>query len=472
VNKSQHLKTKTMSKTTENKITLTKNQIEAIENVKRFVQSDNDLFILKGAAGTGKTTVVKNIIENIKNSVTGIILLAPTNRAAKVLSNKTEIHSATVHSKIYKIEEIKNGDGIVITTKLIPRINGIFLEDVEEIEDLKTQNNLYIIDESSMLSGTANKGKMLISDNSILQDLYNHVKLYTPNNKILFVGDSYQLPPIGHNGVTPALQVEYLKENFSKKVIEFELTTILRQQNDSPILNLANEIKQRIDQNQTTYNLKIKDTFHNYQSFIQNFTENYSTDTPSKTIALGWSRKNVLQMNLDIREKLFNNKPNVFEIGDMLYVNSRWKTNTCEINKGEIGKVVEVIKDNGIHGNMLFHTLKIEFTDMDNTPVIIESKVLSDFAYTDIDLIPKEMFIKLAIERSKVNKLFKKTHNTIDDEYTNALQVKFAYALTVHKSQGGEWENVFIHANTNWRDLRWNYTAITRATKNIYSYVK
>jgi len=453
----------------DNTIILTKNQKEAVNKVKQFVQSDNDIFILNGAAGTGKTTVVKNIIDNIKDNVDGVVLLAPTNRAAKVLSNKTGILASTVHSEIYKIEEIKNNDGVVITNKLIPRINDISIEDVE---DLESQIYLFIIDESSMLSGNPNKGNILISDNSILQDLYNHVKLHTPNNKILFVGDSYQLPPIGYNGVAPALQINYLKENFSQKIIEFKLTTILRQQNESPILILANDIKKRIDQNQTTYNLNIPGRFNNYQTFIKKYTKSFNPNQPSKTIALGWSRKNVLQMNLDIRKELFNNNPKVFEIGDMIYLNSRWKTETSEINKGEIGKVIEVVKEDGLKGGMLFHTLKIEFKDIDNNPYIIESKVLSDYAYNETEFIPKELFIKLAIERSKENKIFKKSKNPQDDQFINAMQLKFAYALTVHKSQGGEWENIFIHANTNWKDLRWNYTAITRASQNIYSYVK
>ena len=454
------------------KIKLTNNQKEAINKVKDFVVSQNDIFILTGAAGTGKTTVVKDIIKEVNKYVTEIILLAPTNRAAKILSQKTNIFTETIHAAIYNLEDIKNKDGEIINTRLIPK----YLEmdfDKKKTKKLKTQSVLYIIDESSMLSASPNKDGALISDRSLLEDLYSHVKFYNPNNKIIFVGDSYQLPPIGYSGIAPALQKIFLEENFSKKIEEYKLTDILRQDKESPILTLAKSIKEKIDQNQTTYNLIIPNRFKNYNSFIRFFCENYNFKKPGNSIALGWSRKNVLEMNLNIRENLFNKKPNVFEIGDIVYVNTTWQKFPHKISKGEIGIIVGLKDYKGtVEAGILFHEATIEFTGSNGKKHQIQSKVFSDYTYSDIDMLPKEMFVKLAIERSNKNEKFKETKNPKDDQYMNAIQVKFAYALTVHKAQGGEWENVFLHANTNWRDLRWNYTAVTRASKNIYSYLK
>ena len=453
-------------------IKLTKNQLEAISAAKQFVRSDNDIFILTGAAGTGKTTVVKNIIDHVSSLISNIILLAPTNRAAKVLSKKTGMITETIHSEIYELEEIKNKDGNVISLKFIPKINKRTLSE-DDTAELKKQNNLFIIDESSMISASPNKDGALISDNSLLQDLYNHVKIGTPKNKIIFVGDSYQLPPIGYNGVAPALQKVYLEQNFTKKITEFKLTNIFRQEKNSPILDVAQDIKNRIDSNQKTYNLSIPDRDGKYDSFIKNFSKVYDFKDSTKTIALGWSRKNVLQLNLDIRKNLFKGQPKVFEIGDRLYLNTTWEKFPIKIPKGEIGKVIEIKEYEGtIKGGLLFHDLTIEFTNIKEEKIQIQTKIFSDYTYADIDIIQKEMFIKLAMERSKENKKFKKYKDPKDDPYMNAMQVKFAYALTVHKAQGGEWENVFLHANTNWRDLRWNYTAVTRASKNIYSYLK
>jgi exodeoxyribonuclease-5 len=323
-----------------------------------------------------------------------------------------------------------------------------------------------------MLSAKAAKNGALVSENSLLKDLYNHIKSYSPNNKIVFVGDSYQLSPIGYNDVAPALRKKFLEEHFTNKIMIFRLTEILRQDKESQILTIAQIIKEKIDNGLSTFNLSLPNRFENYSSFINNFSKKYDSYNLTKSIALGWSRKNVLKMNLDFRNHYYSGTPSVFEVGDILYLNSRWISGFHEINKGEIGKVLEIINEDGIKGGMLYHTLKIEFLDGNNVPFTISTKVLSDYAYSETEFIPKEMFIKLAIERSKENKLFKKTGDAKDDEYVNAMQFKFAYALTVHKAQGGEWDHVFLHANTNWSDLRWNYTAVTRAAKEIYSYNK
>lgn len=447
---------------------LTENQKEALSHIQEFINSNNDIFILTGAAGTGKTTVIKNIIESVHENVSDIVLLAPTNRAVKVLSKKTEIQANTVHSEIYSIKEIKNSDGIVLYNLLVPKILSIDLNNVDK--DANEGNILFIVDESSMLSATPSKDGALVSKNSLLEDFCKHVKYFGSNNKILFVGDSYQLPPIGHEGIAPALDKTFMNQNFSVKTQDFELTTILRQDSDSYILKIAQDIKNRVDQKQTSYNLKVPNTFLNYHSFIQNYVSNFDPTNPEKTIALAWTRKSVLQMNLDIRKLLFGKNVREIEVGDMVSLNERYTKNNFEIQKGEIGKVVEVVKRDGVKGDLLFHTVKIEFTGIDNLPFYITTKVLTDLLYTHEDIISKEIFIKLAIERSKENAIYKKSKNPNDDDYMSALQLKFSYALTVHKSQGGEWKNVFLHRKTNWTDLRWNYTAVTRASKELYSF--
>jgi len=455
---------------THTKITLTQNQQEAVSAVKKFANSSNDIFILTGAAGTGKTTVVKNIIDELNSIVDAVVLLAPTNRAAKVLSTKTGVPTNTVHSEIYKLQEIKDKDGNLISTKFIPRIDSLFI-DKEDIEILKKRKTVFIVDESSMLSDAAVKDADLISDSGLMTDLYNYVKHYTPDNKIIFVGDSYQLPPINYDGVAPALDVDYIKENFSKKIEEFKLTKILRQAEGSDIITLAQEIKNNIDLDVNNFNLKIP-RYNNYEEFITKFSEMYDVDDSTKSIALAWRRKDVLEINKDLRKKIYGVNVATFEIGDMLYLNSRWSNKNITIPTGEIGRVVEVIKGDEVKGGLQFNTLMIEFSDVENKKLVVEAKVITDFAYNDIDYMPKQMFQQLAIQRSRENPIFKKTKKASNDEYMSAMQVKFAYALTVHKAQGGEWKNVFLHAITNWRDLRWNYTAITRAAENIYSYWK
>ena len=449
-------------------ITLTENQKEAVKTIRAYVNSKQDIFILTGAAGTGKTTVIKSIINEVAADVDEVVLLAPTNRAGKVLSKKSGVDTNNIHSEIYTIKEIKNKDGIVIQSMFVPKINSLLFDD--HLEEKKAHKILYIIDESSMISDAAVEQGNLISKNSLLKDLNKHVKYLGVENKILFVGDSYQLPPIGYHGIAPALDTVYMKEHYSKGIEKFELTKILRQESDSYIIELAQDVKNKIDLNNKFLNINIPNKFQSYNQFIQDYSLKFNASKQEKAIALGWTRKSVLQMNLDVRKNIFGPQVKTIEVGDLIYLNAKYTNGSIIIPKGETGKIVTVLSEDGVRGGLLFHTVKVVFTAVDQLPVYVTTKILTDFLYTDTDYLSKEIFIKLAIEQSKVNDSYKKSKNANDDAYMSAMQAKFGYALTVHKSQGGEWENVYLHKTTNWKDLRWNYTAVTRASKELYSY--
>ncbi|QXP70764.1 AAA family ATPase [Polaribacter sp. R2A056_3_33] len=449
-------------------ITLTENQKEAVNTIRTYVNSKQDIFILTGAAGTGKTTVIKSIINEVAEDVDEVVLLAPTNRAAKVLSKKSGVETNTIHSEIYTIKEIKNKDGIVIQSMFVPKINSLLFDD--NLDKKKAHKILFIVDESSMISDTAVEQGNLISKNSLLKDLNKHVKYLGVENKILFVGDSYQLPPIGYHGIAPALDIVYMKEHYSKGIEKFELTKILRQESDSYIIELAQDVKNKIDLKNKFLNINIPNKFQSYNQFIQDFSLKFNATKQEKAIALGWTRKSVLQMNLDVRKNIFGPQVKTIEVGDIIYLNAKYTNGSVVIPKGETGKIVSIIEEDGVRGGLLFHTVKVEFTAVNKLPLYVTTKILTDFLYTDTDYLSKEIFIKLAIEQSKVNDSYKKSKNADDDAYMSAMQAKFGYALTVHKSQGGEWENVYLHKTTNWKDLRWNYTAVTRASKELYSY--
>lgn len=453
---------------------LTNHQLELVNKVTNFTISDNDIFIIKGAAGTGKTTVVKSIIESVSknNFVDSIVLLAPTNRAGKVLTKKTGKNVNTIHSEIYYLQEIRNKDNVVIANKFVPKYLEMNLfEDEQEKEILSKRKALFIVDESSMISASSVKEGTMVSDNPLLKDLYLHVKSYSQSNKIIFVGDSYQLPPVGYVGVAPALDKNFLKSflEINSEIEEFELKEVLRQSEDSPILDLAEDIKMKIDANVTTYYLSYSQNKESgYSDFIKSYVNNLERYGSYDTMALGWSRKNVLQMNLDIRKELFGSNPNGFEVGDLIYVNARWTKNSEVVLKGELGRVVSV-EQMEPKAKLHFHKLTIELTER---PILtrITTLVFTDLAYDETENIPNELFTNLTVNRAMENQEFKKTGDASNDPYLNAMQVKFAYALTVHKSQGGEWKNVYLHHVTNWRDLRWNYTAVTRASERLVTY--
>lgn len=451
------------------KITLTPNQTQAVIEATSFIDSQASIFILTGAAGTGKTTVVGNIIDSIYEKIDELFLLAPTNRAAKILSRKTQHDTNTIHSEIYDIQYIKNSDELIIASKFIPKIQRFHFSD-KDLNLSKTNKRLFIIDEASMISTSVQREGDFISDNSLLQDLYSHAFKHSSTDKMIFVGDTYQLPPIGHIGLPPALDPGFLKSKFNCSLSSFQLTKIHRQQQNSEILSIANTIKNKIDRKFSNYILSIDDKFENYKIFIEQAAKAFDLNNLVYSIALGWTRKNVLSMNLDIRKILYGSTPRFFEVGDVLYLNARWDQKDLSIAKGEIGIVKEVLSLKEEKSGLLFSTLKLEFRTIKDEPFEVLSKVLISFPYSIEEFIPKDYFIKLAIVRSRENDLYKKTREATDDVYMNTMQLKFAYALTVHKSQGGEWENVFLHANTNKKDLRWNYTAVTRASKNIYSF--
>lgn len=427
--------------------------------------SNNELFVLKGYAGTGKTTVISTIVNQLKNVNQKYLLLAPTGRAAKVISNYSQKPAFTIHKKIY-FPKKSSGGGVSFT-----------------LQPNKFTNTVFIIDEASMISDTNQESK-LYENGSLLDDLLSFVDS-GKNCKIIFVGDTAQLPPV-HLDVSPALNIDSLSLHYNKNVHHIELDEVMRQEEDSGILFNATELREILKSHFIdTYKFNLngfKDIVrlqdgYDIQDAIQEAFSNYGLE---ETAFIVRSNKRANQYNEQIRSKILG-KENEISSGDYMMVvknNYFWLKDSDEagfIANGDIIEVLEIRNIKELYG-FKFATVKIRMVDYPNQipfdTILLLDTIKSEspsLTYEESNKLYQEVMLDYEDETTKYKK-FQKVKN---NEYFNALQVKFSYAITCHKSQGGQWNTVFIEQpylpNGVDKDyIRWLYTAMTRAKEKLY----
>ncbi len=427
-------------------------------------EEGDECFILKGYAGTGKTTIVGALVKALPKYNLRSVLLAPTGRAAKVITSYSGRKAFTIHKRIYRKKSALNVDESFM------------------IADNLSANTLFIVDEASMISDE-------ISGNNretLLHDLVNYV-YNTKNCRLLLVGDTAQLPPVGADD-SPALNERLMKGQFGLNVFYYELTDVLRQQKDSGILHNATQIRNLIRQEKeitpkiTTKGYK--DIYRMGSDMLEeglNYAYNKYGD--DQTLIICRSNKNANLYNRQIRGRILYREEELTG-GDQLMVvrnNYFWlkdqeDSSTGFIANGDIARIRKVRRFEEMYG-FRFADVQLEFTDYAEDPVL-ECKILLDTLYSEAPALPptdqKRFYLEAMKDYDHIpNKRDK--HNELKlNPYYNALQVKFAYAVTCHKAQGGQWEAVFVDqgyltdemVNTDF--LRWFYTACTRATKELY----
>ena len=435
-----------------------------------FLKSDDTFsaFILRGYAGTGKTTTVKAIVAYLKTNKFKSVLLAPTGRAAKVLSNYSGESASTIHKKIYR------------------RKSSVDILASFSLNENKHTNTIFIVDESSMISGTMNDATgAYFSRGSLLDDLVEYVYSSTTNNcRLLLVGDTAQLPPVGSD-FSPALNKEMMHSQYGMRIHEHELTEVLRQEKASGILENATDLRKLIDENIIAWpQIKTKG-FKDFYSItgeqlgdgINYAYDNYGMD---ETLVVCRSNKNANQYNQQIRSRILFREEEI-SAGDFLMVvknNYYWLPPEEQgfIANGEIVRVVKVGREEEMHG-FRFAEMIVQLIDFPNEPKLTV-KVLIDTIYADSPSLSNEDQKKLydSVHADYADILNKKERyeKIKADPYYNALQIKFAYAVTCHKAQGGQWKVVFIDQGylvdemLNLDLLRWLYTAITRASFQVF----
>ncbi|OWP83071.1 ATP-dependent endonuclease [Flavobacterium davisii] len=435
--------------------------------VAEFIESsnNNELFVLKGYAGTGKTTLISTIVNHLAEVEKKYVLLAPTGRAAKVITNYSDKQAFTIHKKIY-FPKKGSGGGVSFT-----------------MQTNKHTNTIFIVDESSMISDVDTDSKMY-EKGSLLDDLISYV--YSGKNcKMIFIGDTAQLPPVNLD-ISPALNIETLGLNYDKEVYSIELDEVMRQETNSGILYNATELRELLKESFITnfqFKLKgFKDIIrltdgYDIQDAINQSYSNYSIEDTTFIVR---SNKRANQYNQQIRAKILS-KESELSSGDFLMVvknNYFWLKDSDEagfIANGDIIEVLEIRSIKELYG-FRFAIVKIRMVDYPNQrpldTILLLNTITSEspsLTYEESTQLYQEIMKDYENERA----LYKKYQKVKSNEYFNALQVKFSYAITCHKSQGGQWNTVFIEQPYLSGDIdrdfvRWLYTAMTRAKDKLY----
>ena len=426
---------------------------------------NNQLFVLKGYAGTGKTTVISTIVNNLIEVNKKYVLLAPTGRAAKVIANYSNKPAFTIHKKIY-FPKKSSGGGVSFT-----------------MQQNKHKNTIFIVDEASMISDVAAESKMY-ENGSLLDDLITYI--YSGENcKMILLGDTAQLPPVNLD-ISPALNTDSLELNYDKKVDWIELDEVMRQELNSGILYNATELRDLLKESFITeFKFKLrgfKDIVrltdgYDIQDAINQAYSNYSIEDTAFIVR---SNKRANQYNEQIRTKILD-KESDLSAGDFLMVvknNYFWlkeKDNAGFIANGDIIEVLEIYSFKELYG-FNFAKVKIRMVDYpDQIP--FETVLILDTIKSESPSLTYEQSNKLYEEVMQdyehLPTKYAKFQKVKENEFFNGLQVKFSYAITCHKSQGGQWNTVFVEQpylpDGIDRDyVRWLYTAITRAKDKLY----
>lgn len=444
-----------------------------LRKVADFVSSDDsDILVVNGYAGTGKTTAISAVISVMKEFQTKCVLLAPTGRAAKVLSSYAGQPAYTIHKHIYRQKSV-GGDGF-----------GQF-----SLAPNKDKEALFIVDEVSLIGIDASQQQSTAAfgTGNLLEDLISFVRVGV-ECKVILIGDSAQLPPIGLEA-SPALLPEYMKMMGG---VQFaELSTVVRQQHESGILYNATLIRQL--QSELEYGPGVMDIcdlgletepFDDIErisggELIEKIGDAYSAYGEDDTIILCRSNKRAIKYNLGVRSTVQFKEERLVRDDKLMIVKNCYQflegiEGMDYIANGDIAKLQKISKFEERYG-LHFAEARISFPDYDDQEIV--AKVILDTLESESASLTYEQSNKLYQgvneDYAHITAKRKRYESVREDKYYNALQLKYANAITCHKSQGGQWRCVFID-NPFWQeeltvdDLKWLYTAITRATEKVY----
>lgn len=443
----------------------TEDQFSALKTLTDFLLSteSDTLLLLKGYAGTGKTSLVGALVKTLNELKQKTVLLAPTGRAAKVFSNYSGQKAFTIHKKIYRQKAFSNEP-----TGFMPADN-------------LHKDTLFIVDEASMIS---NDGIDSISFGTgrLLDDLIQYV--YSGENcRLILMGDVAQLPPVMQTE-SPALNPEILR-GYNLQVKEITLTQVVRQSGDSGILLNATRLRDALRNNEVEIypklHLKGFTDFRkvNGDELIEEISSAYSRDGIEETMIITRSNKRATIYNNGIRNRILYREEELSS-GDRLMVakNNYYWTNDCKemdfIANGEIVQILRVKRTSELYG-FRFADVTVRFQDYD---LELDIKILLDTLQTDSPALPKELndklFYTILEDYDDIPTKAGKMKKMKADPHYNVVQVKYAYAITCHKAQGGQWMNVFLDIGYMTEEMlgedfyRWLYTAFTRATHRLY----
>lgn len=427
-----------------------------------FDEDKSTVFILKGYAGTGKTTTISTLVNSLWKAKKKAVLLAPTGRAAKVIAVYSKKPAFTIHKKIYFPKKQSNG-GVRFV-----------------LQPNKHHDTIFIVDEASMIPDKAQNGQ-LFDATSLLDDLISYVSA-GKNCKLIFVGDTAQLPPVKLD-ISPALVANTFELDYQKSVVEIELDEVTRQQENSGVLANATSLRLHIKQSSIHFKFDL-----NFPDIVR-LTDGYDIEDAlvtaydygvEDTAFIVRSNKRANQYNEQIRFQI-RGQENEISTGDYLMVvknNYYWLDESSDagfIANGDICEVVRIKTIKELYG-FKFAEVTIRMIDYPHmkpfdTVVMLDtlSSETPSLSYEESNRLYEAVKEDYADEKSKYKQFLAIKKN----KYFNALQIKFSYAITCHKSQGGQWKTVFIEQpylpeGPSVIYYRWLYTAITRAQEKLY----
>ena len=442
----------------------TEGQATVLRHLAAFLLSEkqNPTYILKGYAGTGKTTLVTTLVKTLPEIGMDYVLIAPTGRAAKVLGGYTQRYASTIHKKIYQVMAYPDG-----SMRMVRAQN-------------KHKNTLFIVDEASMIGEEHEFGAR-----SLLDDLLAYI-FSGERCRLLLIGDTAQLPPVG-NDESPALDIDYLQSQFPLTIATYELTEVKRQALQSGILSNATHLRNLLLDNQMEYTLPLFDLnfddTHRIdpETFEELLYRAFDANEGNDAVVICKSNKRANLFNQAVRSRILNIEGEI-ATGDRLMIvknNYFWANGNKEISfiaNGDMAEIRKIARYEEIYG-FRFADVELSFPDYPDVPNL-DVKIILDTLNSDGASLSEEESTRL---RQSIEADYMDIPNRRErykamkqNPWFNALQVKFAYALTCHKTQGGQWKNVFVDSSLNLKealekeDLRWLYTALTRAQEQLY----
>lgn len=444
---------------------LTADQYAAIAKIVDFLysRSNNQLFLLKGYAGTGKSSLIGSLVRTMSQFNQKTVLMAPTGRAAKVFSAYAGQPAFTVHKKIYRMDKFTEGPGVF------------------SLAENRHRQTLFLVDEASMISND-NREFSIFGSGRLLDDLIEYV--YSGDgNRLLLIGDTAQLPPVQQE-FSPALDEQTIS-SYLLEVVSCTLTEIVRQSENSGILMNATLLRNALRNNDTKRFPKIN--LHAFNDvmrisgteLIEEISSAYHRDGIEETIVISRSNKRVNAYNNGIRNRVLYREEELSP-GDLLMItknNYHWAGGIEDIDflaNGEFVEVVRVRRQETMYG-FRFCNVLLRHNDYG---VEFEAKINLDSLHTEVPGLNREqsdqLFTAVMEDYADISRKSARYKKVKENPYFNALLVKYGYAVTCHKAQGGEWKNVFLdlgylnesHMGDNF--YRWLYTSITRSSQMLY----
>ncbi len=471
-------------------ITLTESQKRVFKSLKDFIYKSNDrIFLLKGYAGTGKTTLMRFLIDDLNKKEREYRLLASTGRAAKILGDLSGNGASTIHGMIYSFKDLN---------KEVPTAAGTGVDDSGQLflvfEPNVVGNDagecVYIVDEASMIGDMepVYVTQAMFGSGRLLKELMDYDK--RKDSKFIFVGDPCQLPPVSQTA-SPALDQKYFMNVFRLQAQEAQLTEIMRQGKDSSLISVSQDIRRRYTQSPEKVEVGSKqrvwgEKFHfrhcsdihilnSNEDLLQNYVNDIKANGFDNAIYICRSNADCHRMSLTVREQLgFKGRVCV---GDQLMV---VQNNLLSgLVNGDMVEVVELGKEVHRCANQDFRRVKVKNLFDGSISVLLLMESLLDSATQNVSASEQtELFRDFAIrmhqkgiKQKRDSELFRE--QLMKDEYLNALRCMYGYAVTCHKAQGGEWNNVYLQMPRNLTlnpvkgNYQWLYTAITRAKKSL-----